>query len=277
MPEKEKIDVVMLTKNSEKPILDMCLKSIYANVPLNRLIIVDGYSSDDSIRIARSYPRVSVVQMEGSRGAAREKGIREVETEWFAFIDSDVVLCRNWYRNIKRHITDKTGAVWGVAIPIAPSDRKRCLAISKFYRRSLEDTMLIEGNRRGMLHDTIMRTRLMKNIRIPSHLHVWEDQYLKQKVTNEGFTWDCSKIAHCYHYANLAIRNVRDLIEFGKLARAYGYYSWRRILLFGTLGLPKAVWIYALTRDFGVSKWQLDAYRMMIVGWLTNGVKRKLD
>jgi len=271
--EPEKIDVVMLTRNSERPFLDMCLKSIYANIPVGRLIAVDGYSTDNSIQILKSYPRVSLVQMEGTRGAARERGMEEVETEWFAFVDSDVVLCRNWYTKIKLHLTEKTGAVWGVAIPVAPSDLKRCTAMSRFYRRTLEDTMLIEGNRRGMLHDTLIRTELVKGMGIPGHLHVWEDHYIKQHVTSKGFAWIATRDACCHHFADISARNIRDLTEFGKIARAYGYYSWKRILMFALLGLPKATWIYALTGDMELSRWQLDAYRMIIAGWLADGVK----
>ena len=193
--EQEKIDVVMLTKNSEKPFLDMCLKSVYANIPVNKLIVVDGKSTDNTIRILSSYPNLSLIQMEGSRGAARERGISEVETEWLVFVDSDVILCKSWFSKIKNHVKRNTGAVWGVAIPTAPKDLKRCLAISKFYRKSLEDTMLIEGNRRGMLHDTVIRTELVKDIRIPSRLHVWEDQYIKEHITKKGFTWNLSRTA----------------------------------------------------------------------------------
>ncbi len=273
----ERIDVVMLTRNSERPLLDMCLKSIYANIPVSRLIVIDGYSTDNSVQILKSYPRVSLVQMEGTRGAARERGIEEVETEWFAFVDSDVVLCKNWYAKISPHLTESTGAVWGVAIPVAPSDLKRCAAMARFYRRTLEDTMLIEGNRRGMLHDTLIRTKLAKSMRIPRHLHVWEDHYIKQHVINRGFRWIATSKVCCHHFADISARNIRDLIEFGKIARAYGYYSWKRILMFALLGPPKAAWIYALTGDMELSRWQLDAYRMIIAGWLANGVKPQIN
>jgi glycosyltransferase involved in cell wall biosynthesis len=277
LPGPKKIDVVLLTKNSEKPYLKMCLESIYTNIPLRKLIVIDGYSSDNTLRILDNYPDVSVIQMHGSRGASRQIGIDEVETEWFAFIDSDVILCKKWYDKIRMHINNSTGAVWGVAIPTSPSDLKRCLAVSKFYRRSLENTMLIEGNRRGMLHDTIIRTDLVKDIKIPSELHVWEDHYLKQHIINKGFEWISTNSSYCHHFANLGARNIHDLIDFGRIARSYGYYSWRRILLFAILGLPKASWIYVLTRDANVAKWQLDAYRMIIAGWLSNDTPTKIN
>jgi glycosyltransferase involved in cell wall biosynthesis len=271
----DSIDVVMITKNSEKPLLNMCLKSIYANIPVNRLIVVDGYSTDETVPILKSYSNVEIVQMKGGRALARQRGIDEVETEWFAFVDSDVVLCKDWFDKIKSVIASNTGAVWGVAVPIAPSDLKRCTAVSKFYQKSLEDTMLIEGNRRGMLHDTIIHTDSVKDIIFPARLHVWEDQYVKQHITRKGLYWKATSRAYCHHYANLSARNMRELVEFGKIARAYGYYSWERVLLFTLLGLPKALWICALTRDFKIAKWQLDAYITIVAGWLAGGTENR--
>ncbi|MBS7623493.1 glycosyltransferase family 2 protein [Candidatus Bathyarchaeota archaeon] len=271
--DRERIDVVMITRNSEKPLLDMCLKSIYNNIPVNRLIAIDGYSTDNTVRILESYPRVSVIRMKGSRGAARQRGIEEVETDQFAFVDSDVVLCKDWYAKIRPHLTERVGAVWGAAIPVAPSDLKRCTAIARFYGRSLADTMLIEGGRRGMLHDTLIRTEPVKGLRIPPHLHVWEDHYIKQHILNKGFGWVATREACCHHYADIGARDISGLIEFGRIARAHRYYDWKRILMFALLGLPKAVWIYAITRDVKLSVWQLDAYMMIITGWLADGVR----
>jgi glycosyltransferase involved in cell wall biosynthesis len=78
------VDVVMLTKNSEL-LLDKCLKSIYENMPVNRLIVVDAFSTDNTLRIldefGKRYGNIKIISDSGSRGRAREMGIREVETE----------------------------------------------------------------------------------------------------------------------------------------------------------------------------------------------------
>ena len=41
----DRMDVIVLTKNSER-LLEQCFDSIFENVPVNRLIVVDGYSTD---------------------------------------------------------------------------------------------------------------------------------------------------------------------------------------------------------------------------------------
>jgi len=43
------IDVVMITKNSDF-MLKRCIESIYANLPVENLIIVDGFSTDKTFK-----------------------------------------------------------------------------------------------------------------------------------------------------------------------------------------------------------------------------------
>lgn len=95
---KMKVDVVLLTKNSLKPCLGDCVHSIYKNVPLNRLIVVDGGSTDGTIEYLKKFPNVVIIDdSKGCRATARQIGIDMVETDWFLFVDSDVILSRNWF------------------------------------------------------------------------------------------------------------------------------------------------------------------------------------
>ena len=88
-----RIDVVLLTKNSERK-LQECVDSIYSNIPVARLIAVDGYSKDKTLDILgefnRKYRNVKVIMDKGTRATALQKGIEAVETDWFVFVDSDV-------------------------------------------------------------------------------------------------------------------------------------------------------------------------------------------
>ena len=100
-----KIDVVMITKNSLKPCLQECLNAILQNIPVASLIIVDSESQDGTLeviknRIKKSKAKFTLIQRNVKRGKARELGIRKVSTDWFAFIDSDVILTKNWFTEI---------------------------------------------------------------------------------------------------------------------------------------------------------------------------------
>ena len=53
------IDVLIRTKNSEE-FLDECLKSVHEEIPLRRIMIVDGGSTDRTLEIASSFDKVDV-------------------------------------------------------------------------------------------------------------------------------------------------------------------------------------------------------------------------
>ncbi|MEM2440304.1 MAG: glycosyltransferase family A protein [Candidatus Bathyarchaeia archaeon] len=103
MVKPEKVDVAVLTKNSER-MLERCLVSIYENVPINKLIVVDGYSTDSTVeileRFQRKYGNIKLIRTHGTRGYARQIALNHVETEWFMFVDSDVILCKNWFERL---------------------------------------------------------------------------------------------------------------------------------------------------------------------------------
>ena len=124
----EPIDVVMLTKNSEH-LLNKCIESIYENVPVKRLIVVDGFSTDNTLKIMkefnRKYGNVKIITEKGSRAKARERGIEEVKTEWFMFADSDVILCKDWFKKAEKYIDKDVGAVWGLNVDVIPNVKNK--------------------------------------------------------------------------------------------------------------------------------------------------------
>ena len=82
-----KVDVVLLTLNSVKPCLRECIESVYANVPVNRLIVVDGGSTDGTVDFLSKYPNVKFIyDLDGNRATSRQVGIGEVETEFLLSI-----------------------------------------------------------------------------------------------------------------------------------------------------------------------------------------------
>jgi glycosyltransferase involved in cell wall biosynthesis len=60
----EAIDVVMLTKNSNKPWFRRVLATIKREIPVHHFIVVDGHSTDGTIDVVREYfgDRVKVIE-----------------------------------------------------------------------------------------------------------------------------------------------------------------------------------------------------------------------
>src|SRR5919202_6676042 len=104
------VDVIIRTKNSEE-FLDKCLQSIYQEIPLGRILIIDAGSSDKTLEIASSFDKVDVyVKPELNLGQATKFGFSKAKTDWVAVIDSDVILKRGWFNDMKRYM-DESDAV----------------------------------------------------------------------------------------------------------------------------------------------------------------------
>lgn len=201
-------DVVMLTKNSE-PILDNCLTSLYESFPVNNLIIVDGISTDRTLKILAKYPRVKIFSCKGTRAEAREEGIKQVETEWFLFLDSDVILCKDWFKKVKTEMKEDVGAIWGLIHEPIPHLNK---FIFEYYLHIHNLAFQI----RGGCHDSLIRTKLMKHIIIPGNLHAFEDSFIADRIKKRGYKFLVSNQAYCFHIRPKTDWNLNELLKNGK-------------------------------------------------------------
>jgi len=228
-----RVDVIIITKNSER-MLNECLKAVYENVPLNRLIVVDGHSTDRTLEIVREFQEehgnVLVIQDKGTRATARQKGIDQVKTEWFMFVDSDAVLCKNWFKKAEKHLRQNVGAVWGIEV-WSTIQNPAILKVFLWITRKIFDL-------RGGTHDTLIRTDLVKDIEIPQILHVFEDAYIKDWITQKGYKLIACYDPYCIHYRPASVWTIQgslniiaDAIRVGrltllfKLTLAYGFYT----------------------------------------------------
>ncbi len=84
------------------------LLSIYREIPVNRLILGDAGCQDDTLLIAREFPRVEVHDHRAfkSLGYSIRKMIEAVSTEWFVYLHSDVCLPENWYEAMSKRRGD---------------------------------------------------------------------------------------------------------------------------------------------------------------------------
>jgi glycosyltransferase involved in cell wall biosynthesis len=102
-----KFDVVMPTLNSVsrvgEKIFRKILQEIYAQIPVNRLLVVDDGSKDGTIDVVREFNAVVIEGMR-SLGKARELGIRNVKTEWFYFIDDDNLIPHDFHEKMWKYV-----------------------------------------------------------------------------------------------------------------------------------------------------------------------------
>jgi glycosyltransferase involved in cell wall biosynthesis len=229
----DSIDVVLLTKNSAQT-LHKCLDSLYKNVPVHQLIIVDNYSTDKTLDIIEAYNKkysnITIISDHGTRASARQKGIEAVKTEWFMFLDSDVVLCHDWFKKAIKNVAPHIGAIWGIEVWSTLKNPKT-LKLFLIITRKIFDI-------RGGTHDTLIRTSLVKDIKIPSQLHVFEDTYIKNYINKKGYKTLACYSPFCIHYRTDTVWTLKgslnlitESLQLGntrliaKLLLAYGFYT----------------------------------------------------
>ena len=89
--EKPKVSIIIPTYNSGKT-LSECLKSIYSqSYPSFEVIIVDNYSNDNTLEIAKQFG-AKIIQAKSNPATARNIGIRNSIGRYLLFLDSDQVL-----------------------------------------------------------------------------------------------------------------------------------------------------------------------------------------
>jgi glycosyltransferase involved in cell wall biosynthesis len=225
------VDVIILTKNSER-LLRECIDSVYRNIPVNSLIVVDGCSTDKTLQIVKEFQErhgnVIFVEDKGTRGSARQKAMNKVTSDWFMFVDSDVVLSENWFAKAERLIKDDIGAIWGIEIW---SVLKKMKILKLFERVTLK---IFE--KRGGTHDLLVRRKAIEDIHVPSYLHTYEDAYIKSWICKKGYRVIGVYEPYCLHFRPNKVWTMKQNVSFitsdlkyaarhPSLMLSYGFYA----------------------------------------------------
>ncbi|MCS7093670.1 MAG: glycosyltransferase family 2 protein [Candidatus Aenigmarchaeota archaeon] len=201
----ERFDVCIPTLNSAKT-LERCLKSVVSSIPYRKIIVIDGYSSDETLEIAKKYG-CEVYRSKKSLGEVREMLIKKVKTEWFFFIDADIEVNEKWFRILKNSRDEKVGAVNGFGLTGG---------FFGFLRKILLFFKLKFGiKQRGFTSNTLIRKRAVKGIKLPRVKRL-EDIVLQESVEERGYKWKFV-LAFCRHMKTErqvlkeALRDLRNL------------------------------------------------------------------
>lgn len=114
---RKSIAVLMPTKNSAKW-LDQVLSAIknQSKKYVIKLVLVDGYSDDGTVELAKKYFPDALIFFDVSRNLAKARNIalregRKLGTEYQAFIDSDVVIPSNYFDRMMKHLENQDVAI----------------------------------------------------------------------------------------------------------------------------------------------------------------------
>lgn len=86
---KRQLSVVMITKNSDR-YLEESLASVKRIT--QDIIIVDGYSTDNTLKIAAKHKAKILLSRQENLGQKKAEGLAKIKTEWALILDSDEIL-----------------------------------------------------------------------------------------------------------------------------------------------------------------------------------------
>ncbi len=153
-----KLDVCIVTKNHVKSIKGL------EYIPINNLII----------------------ETSSPLALARMRAIQKVEKEYLVFIDDDVEIDETWYELLETHLKNpQVGAVQGQLL-FKGLGEQWDQALNNDIKQKTKKLKL--GNR-GMTHNTIIKTELVKDWVPPPTLSSYEDYDLTQHILGKGYDW----------------------------------------------------------------------------------------
>lgn len=196
------MDVIIRTKNSAE-FLKECLQSIYQEIPLGRIILVDAGSTDITLEIASSFDKVDAyLKPELNLGQATKFGFSKAKTEWVAVVDSDVILKKGWFDDMKKYI-DGADAIEGCRI--------------EHYR--LKTYLECKKLRYGVFGQTLLRREPVLNMDLD--LPHGEDAAIKFNFEKRGMKWKKVNNYLADHYPKI---NGTTYDRTGAVFRAYAIH-----------------------------------------------------
>lgn len=188
----EKIDVIIPTWNS-MPELEDCLKSLKPAFGeyLGDIIIVDKNSTDGTIDCAMKH-NCYFISDDGTLGHARLMGLRAARTKWVAFIDSDIVLSKNWFmwtRAWKDTMEMRTNKLVGWLYGYTKEDIEfveRDHEWKRQMKNNLPRILKLGAFERAYTNNTICLRKPLLDAPI-ENLNAWEDYVMGQWMIKAGY------------------------------------------------------------------------------------------
>jgi glycosyltransferase involved in cell wall biosynthesis len=235
-----KVSIIIPTKNNVN-MLEKCLKSIQClDFPKDEyeVIIVDGYSTDGTVEIAKKYGCKVIFEDKGTISYARDLGLKYSKGEFIAFTDADCIVDKNWLNELLKEFRDENvAAVGGPNItPEDDTEFAKCVGdILSFLSKVGARYGVEEGVVREIYHNPTCNVMYRKSIpeKVGGFNHsliTVDDEELDYRIRRKGYRILYTPHAIVYHYRRRTWRS------FAKMAYNYGLGRGQAIKLHRDLG-----------------------------------------
>lgn len=109
----DKISVIIPVRNEAEKI-EQCLEAVFSQTmkPFE-VIVVDGHSTDDTVKNAGEFPVRILYEDYHTRAGACQVGVENAEGEFIAFTDADCIPEKGWLENLVKEFDDGIVGVGG--------------------------------------------------------------------------------------------------------------------------------------------------------------------
>jgi len=264
----------MWTKNGAET-LPFVLKQISEVTPtefVNKRVIVDDRSTDDTTEIAESFGW-DVVLNEGkgiSDGA--NTALKHVTSDCFASFEQDLLLAREWWQKIPKHLSDpKVAIASGLRLPSQPVALREIeeFSIERYQRGEKDVESFLCGK---TLDNTIYKTRIIRQIGgFPKiSISAGVDNVLAMRIRLNQFEWKVDytvksthlrkglkdELVHYYWYGTcsdtLSPLLFRRYADIRPLILRLFFSPMRGLHIAIKKKTPQAVYVYPLIRLVGL-------------------------
>lgn len=175
---------------------------VIPSAAIGKKVFVDDHSTDRSASIAENFGWLVLPNEKGGVGAGANLALRNVTNEHFISLEQDVLLARDWWSKVPRHLERRNVVVaqgWRI------SDHSVIGKMDEYsterFRRSLYS-----------IDNTMYKTKVIRALGgFPEHLkYTGVDTHIRQRVLNAGFKWITDSSTLSIH---LRIGGLREQIR----------------------------------------------------------------
>lgn len=216
-----KMDYVIVTYNDADTILET-MESIRKQENVNRIIVVASERCTDgtlkmleALNLTKNDPEVLLTEDVGL-AYARELAIQAVGTEWFVFVDADVVLSDTWIKEMYDNMQYCLGFNFlggMVGYLYRNKEQEEDLKIHC-------DTRVITD--RMFTHNTIIRRKAVVDWKPNLELNAYEDYSLTQHMIKKGYMCFAVRVLSFHDHRGSA---WKEATWGGAGAKVSGYYK----------------------------------------------------